>query len=167
MKTLSTISLFLASAVFSLTSSLAFADVSVSPGAIKRGDKVIVHAQGTRLMLGDQIVSTVPKGQQLTVLEILGSWVGTTVKTDAGEKRGWIQANQLVAPGKQTRVPTMQDASDKTNLQPQVPQVESYQIIDARTECKRSYRSSGYKNNAALDPPYWYQKTDPRRHQSW
>jgi hypothetical protein len=167
MKTLSTILLFLVSAVFLTTSSRAFADVSASPGTIKRGDKVIVVAEGTRLVLGDQIVSIVPRDQQLTVLEVHGSWIGTTIETDAGEKKGWIQSDQLVTPGQLTRATALQKACDKTNLQPQVQQVESYRIIDARTECKRSYRSSGYKNSAALDPPYMYQKTDPRRHQSW
>lgn len=67
------------------------------PNPFNVGDKVVVTAEGTRLMLGTRSVADVPKGTALKVLATEGPWVGTRVEHDGKQTGGWILMDRLEA----------------------------------------------------------------------
>jgi glucose/arabinose dehydrogenase len=85
---------------------------SVEPGMtepeatmpFKPGDRVIVRAEESRLMIGDRDVGAVHQGERLTVTSVEGNWIGFSFQRDGKEMRGWLRAEDLEAcPAEETR----------------------------------------------------------------
>ena len=87
-----------ATAVASQSSpSQAYRSFSYEPTAttFKGGDKIRATADGTTLMVGTQVVGTVRRGVQLTVSQIQGPWLWTSVTQDGRTVDGWIRAENV------------------------------------------------------------------------
>jgi hypothetical protein len=55
--------------------------------AIKVGDGVTVVRAAAPLMVGNQVLTTIEKGQRLTVIAVQGQWLGV----QAAGKSGWLR----------------------------------------------------------------------------
>jgi hypothetical protein len=77
--------------------SQAYRSFSYEPTAttFKGGDKIRATADGTTLMVGTQVVGTVRRGVQLTVSQIQGPWLWTSVTQDGRTVDGWIRAENV------------------------------------------------------------------------
>ena len=66
---------------------------SPSPASEPRfqaGDTLIVAGPKARLMQGDRVVTAVPQGQRIVVVEVRDGWVGTHVTVNGQTKAGWL-----------------------------------------------------------------------------
>lgn len=77
-----------------------------APGAapeLKAGDVLAVAVDRTNLMLGDQVVAAVPRGQQLLVMETRDHWIGGQTMIDGRQLSGWVRMEDFIprnlAPG--------------------------------------------------------------------
>lgn len=71
-----------------------------APNPYKAGDKVVVAAEGTRLMLGTTALAEVPKGTELKVIATEGPWVGARIDKDGKTVGGWILMDRVQAAAK-------------------------------------------------------------------
>ena len=69
--------------------------VQASAPAIKGGDKVSIATWSASLMVGPQVVATVPSGERLTVSKIQGPWLWTTTTKDGRNVSGWIRVEDV------------------------------------------------------------------------
>lgn len=58
------------------------------------GQTAIVSVERANVLVGDQIVGVVPKGQELLITDKQGPWLGVTWKNEQGQKSGWIAQDQ-------------------------------------------------------------------------
>jgi hypothetical protein len=63
--------------------------------SFQAGDTLQTAAEGTKLMLGSEVVATVPKGERIVVLETRGAWIGTRVSVNGQMKAGWIRTTDF------------------------------------------------------------------------
>ncbi len=61
----------------------------------KPGD-VLATAENTPLMRGERILTTVPKGQRVVVVEVRDSWVGIYVSIGDQKQAGWMRTTAFV-----------------------------------------------------------------------
>jgi hypothetical protein len=59
--------------------------------SFQTGDTLQVALSGAKLMLGSQLLATLPQGERIVVQETRGSWVGTRVSIGGQMKAGWIR----------------------------------------------------------------------------
>jgi hypothetical protein len=72
---------------------------SVAPAGAPRfqaGDVLIVAAANARLMWGEQVVTAVPRGQRVVVVEVRDGWVGTHVTVNGQAKSGWMAVGEFL-----------------------------------------------------------------------
>jgi hypothetical protein len=62
----------------------------------KPGDVLTVAAQSTPLMRGDKIIASVPKGQQVVVVEVRDPWLGIYVSIGDQKKAGWMRTTAFI-----------------------------------------------------------------------
>ena len=58
-------------------------------------DQVKVKADGTQVMLGEKVLTTVNAGDQLNVVKRHGQWIGVSVDVDGQRASGWLKADQV------------------------------------------------------------------------
>jgi hypothetical protein len=64
----------------------------------KAGDTLAIAAENADLMLGDQVIAAMGKGQRIIVVEVRDSWIGTHVVLQGEKKAGWIRMHDLLPP---------------------------------------------------------------------
>jgi hypothetical protein len=69
---------------------------------LHKGDKAIVNVEAGKLMIGDETVATISRGQRLTVLKVEGPWVGASIRVGGQDKKGWIRGSELIGLANQT-----------------------------------------------------------------
>ena len=77
----------------------AASDASGAPAAeprFKPGDTLLVAAEGANLMLGNEVITAVRKGQRIVVVEVRHPWVGTYVMVNNQKKVGWIRSKEFI-----------------------------------------------------------------------
>jgi hypothetical protein len=71
----------------------------------KAGDVLTVAVDRANLMVGTQVIATVPKGQRVVLADVRDSWLGTFVLVNGQKKAGWIATADFLpvgaAPGPQ------------------------------------------------------------------
>jgi len=72
----------------------AFSYEPAAPTALKVGDTIVAPAN-VPLKVGDQVVTTVPQGQRITVSSVEGPWVGTSIEQNGRTIGGWALASEL------------------------------------------------------------------------
>ena len=63
------------------------------------GTRVVTSGDNTKLRQGSEILASIPKGTELMITEIRGSWLGVTGKVNGKEVSGWLQVNEVAAAG--------------------------------------------------------------------
>lgn len=58
-------------------------------------DQVKVKADGTQVMLGDKVLTTLNAGAELEVVKRHGQWVGVSIDIDGQRVSGWLKADQV------------------------------------------------------------------------
>ena len=74
-------------------------DASQAPAAeprFKPGDTLLVAAERANLMLGNDVIAAVRKGQRIVVVEVRHPWVGTYVMANNQKKVGWIRSKEFL-----------------------------------------------------------------------
>lgn len=72
----------------------AFSYEPAAPAAFKVGDTIVAPA-AVPLKVGDKVVATVPQGQRITVSNVEGPWVGTSIEQNGQTIGGWVLAREL------------------------------------------------------------------------
>jgi hypothetical protein len=62
----------------------------------KAGDTLTIAAERASLMVGSSVVATLAKGQQIVVVEVRPSWVGTYASINGQHKAGWIKTADFI-----------------------------------------------------------------------
>jgi hypothetical protein len=62
----------------------------------KAGDTLVIAAERSNLMLGKSVVTAMPKGYRIVVVEFRDPWVGTYATVDGQKKSGWIRVTDVV-----------------------------------------------------------------------
>lgn len=62
----------------------------------KPGDVLSVAAANAPLMRGEQVIATVPTGQQIVVVDVRDPWIGVYVSIGTEQKAGWIRTTAFV-----------------------------------------------------------------------
>jgi len=65
----------------------------------KAGDALAVAANSASVMLADQVVGVLPKGQRIVVVEVRDGWVGAHARVDGRLVAGWVQSTDFVPAG--------------------------------------------------------------------
>lgn len=71
-------------------------------GQTAPAEEVEVLVESAKVKVGNEEIATVKQGDRLSVLRREGAWVAVGVKSAAGERRGWVRADQVrsvVEPG--------------------------------------------------------------------
>src|SRR5690606_22830428 len=63
---------------------------SYAPIRLRAGDRGEVKSGSAKMMLGADVVGTVPSGVEFTVTKVINGWVGTRVEVDGEMLKGWI-----------------------------------------------------------------------------
>ncbi len=63
---------------------------SYEPIGVKPGDLVAAAKDGARVMLGRELLGTLPKGTQFKVLKVINGWVGGQIEVDGKQLNGWV-----------------------------------------------------------------------------
>jgi hypothetical protein len=63
---------------------------SIEPLGISAHDNVVVNRNNARLMLGRNVVATLPQGIEFQVTRVVNGWLGAVVNLDGQEHKGWI-----------------------------------------------------------------------------
>jgi hypothetical protein len=63
--------------------------------SLKAGDTVFAARATVDVKLGDRVIANVPQGTRLTVLSVLGQWIGVNVEQNGHLVAGWILASDL------------------------------------------------------------------------
>ncbi len=74
-------------------------DGSQAPQAeprFKAGDTLLIAAERSNLMLGKSVVTAMPKGHRIVVVEFRNPWVGTYATVNGEKKSGWIRVADVV-----------------------------------------------------------------------
>lgn len=69
----------------------------VSHVSFGAGDHVTIAHAGTKLMRGHDVLATLNEGQEVSVLEVQGQWIGTSVEIDGQVKSGWVATRNVVS----------------------------------------------------------------------
>jgi hypothetical protein len=72
--------------------------ILVDPDALKPGDTAVVLVDGTELYDEHNIVARLPKGTEIFVFQLSGSWIGAGVMVDGEPKTGWIDSRKVGNP---------------------------------------------------------------------
>lgn len=70
---------------------------------IKAGAVVIVVADGAKLMVGDKVVTQVPKGTEFEISSVEGSWVGGSATLGGKTHVGWLEKSDLTSGNAQSQ----------------------------------------------------------------
>ncbi len=62
----------------------------------KAGDTLVIAAERSNLMLGQAVVTAMPKGHRIVVVEFRDPWVGTYASVNGQKKSGWIRVADVV-----------------------------------------------------------------------
>lgn len=73
----------------------------------KAGERVSVASDGAKLMRSRDVIATLHKGLEVTILKVQGQWLGTSVAVDGHTKSGWVAARD-VTPVKDSPAPAPQ-----------------------------------------------------------
>jgi len=71
---------------------------SVEPIGILPGATVVVGKESAPVMLGRQVLGTLPKGTQFKVLKITNGWLGAVIDVDGKTLNGWVWHKDVVVP---------------------------------------------------------------------
>jgi HEAT repeat protein len=77
------------------------AAASIVAGAatpLAAGDVVVTLEDSVAMKVGSSVVARVPKGTQLKVIELRGSWVAVRATVDGKPQTGWVQVTQVAKP---------------------------------------------------------------------
>lgn len=73
----------------------AFPQAGFSQTPFRVGEQIQTGSNGAQLMIGSQVLGSVPQNQSLTVHEIQGPWVGTSAQVNGRQESGWIHMSEL------------------------------------------------------------------------
>ena len=107
--------------------------------------------RSARLMLGQQTVATVARGQELPVLKVEGNWIGTKVEVAGKSVAGWIWLRQVAPSGTSL---AQQSIQRRFSFEPDG---------ELMAPAPRSYSYSPPRSSGARTPSYMLPKTDPNR----
>jgi hypothetical protein len=63
---------------------------SFEPMAVEPGDTIVVVSDRAKLMVGDRVVATLERGQELTVSKVEGGWIGAWIELEGTKRGGWV-----------------------------------------------------------------------------
>ena len=69
------------------------------------GGRALIAGADVKLMRGRDVSATLPKGQEVRILQVQGPWLGTSIEMDGVKKSGWVLASKA-APMKQSPKPS-------------------------------------------------------------
>ncbi len=90
---------FLSSAVLAAGGDRDPGDSGQAPQAeprFKAGDTLVIAAERSNLMLGKAVVTAMPKGHRIVVVEFRDPWVGTYATVNGEKKAGWLRVTDVV-----------------------------------------------------------------------
>ncbi|GIW95600.1 MAG: hypothetical protein KatS3mg110_3641 [Pirellulaceae bacterium] len=70
---------------------------SYEPIGVKPGDMVTAVRDGARVMLGREVLGTLPQGTQFKVLKVINGWVGGVIDVGGKQLNGWVWHADLAA----------------------------------------------------------------------
>ncbi len=120
----------------------------VSNVSFKAGDQVTIARAGAKLMRGHDVLATLRKGQEVTVLKAQGQWIGASVEIDGKAKTGWLATRNVVG-NEKTSAPAPKFVDDRAESQESTTtpcRREVYRPITANSE------SAGGLNSYWRDP---------------
>lgn len=118
----------------------------------KSGDLLTVAADRANLMVGNQVLAALPKGQQIVVADVRGAWVGAYVLVGGQQRAGWIQIADFVpVPGMAQSEPRIYSVARP--VEPAAPQPVVVPIAPGPSQASvdREYYI-GYYLNHETDP---------------
>jgi hypothetical protein len=141
--------------------SFSYMPAATSPGA---GDAAVVTDDNAKLMMGSDVVATVPRGTKFNVTKVIGGWLGASIEIDGHTAKGWVSnsnaALDSLASSPQPAEQVVQNSAGDLQqpavaAQPQEYRSFSYQPSSAGSQ----------KSQSGLNRTWRYLKPDPRRNQ--
>ena len=135
---------------------------AAGPAKLNRGDICVVGVDQARLKSGGDVIATLRKGQQVTVVMASGMLVLVKADVDGEGKRGLVAVSQLTLHSRAQEAPKARPRKPKPTPKPKqeaVKEAEDEQDEDKRTESK-DHRRRGGKKGASAD---WPQFRGPNR----
>ena len=62
----------------------------------KAGERAKIAGDGVKLMRGHDVIATLNKGEEITVLKVQGGWLGTSIESHGETRSGWVAASNVV-----------------------------------------------------------------------
>ncbi len=56
----------------------------------------MIAREGVKLMRGRDVIATLSKGQETTILEVHGQWLGASFESNGHTKLGWVAVSNVV-----------------------------------------------------------------------
>lgn len=75
----------------------------------RAGDTVTVALDSARIMLGQQVVGTLPHGHRVLVAEVRDGWVGMHAQVQGQQQSGWMRMSDFI-PGDNSASPATAQA---------------------------------------------------------
>ena len=116
---------------------------------VQPGERVVVTSPQARLMRGQQTVAMASRGQELVVLKVDGSWIGTQLDVNGKSVGGWIWSRAIA--------PLSGSVSQRA-----IQRRFSFEPDERFVAPPRMERSSP-RSGSTRTPSYFLPKTDPNR----
>ena len=64
---------------------------SYEPARFMEGDEVVVAGRDVRMMVGRDVIGSMPDGLHFRVVKVVDGWLGAIVEVDGQEMKGWVR----------------------------------------------------------------------------
>ena len=61
----------------------------------KTGDRGVVTGNSAKLMVGSDVLGSIPKGTEFTLTRVQGQWLGASIEIDGRRVSGWVPVSEV------------------------------------------------------------------------